>query len=515
MNSVIPISPSQPSSRIRQAPITSTGDTKTPPSIPDEPLEIYEWSPSAWDIPQINLRAKAYKPPADPVLPIPDPFPLLSQNPPPSRDLLQPPRANRPPKVHVPEQTPLFIGFTRNWPQLLQCVVSYVAAGWPAEDIWVVENTGAMDANARGRLTLQNPFYLNHTQLGMLGVRVIMTPTLLTFAQLQNFYLWTALTRNYPHYFWSHQDVIVFSNENATAASPLTPFFTNPKFKSQPKHPSKHPILPPPTNLSPPTLYTNAVLTLRYLTTPSPGYKSPPAWAHHFFAYDHLALVNRDAVLSQGGWDTHIPFYSSDCDTYLRLRWAGLEQTESYSAAGRILDVGSVLGDVGALLRIPGVRGWVEGFDGEDDEEEDGEGSWKRGKGKGGKTRTRTGKANSNRKKTKDASTHESLYTESYDRLLALATHMQHTKYARGNHHRNTWQVKQRGGQGEPFYRDADGFETGVQMQIDLGRKVFAEKWGHRGCDVEKMGVRTGDAWRLERDWDEETEGGGHTGGSW
>lgn len=155
-------------------PVPANAAENTPPSIPDEPLEIYEWSPSAWDIPQVHLRAKAYKPPADPVLPIPDPFPLLSQNPPPSRNLLQPPRANRPPKIHVPEQTPLFIGFTRNWPQLLQCVVSYVAAGWPAEDIWVVENTGAMDANARGRLTLQNPFYLNHTQLGMLGVRVIM-----------------------------------------------------------------------------------------------------------------------------------------------------------------------------------------------------------------------------------------------------------------------------------------------------------------------------------------------------
>lgn len=342
----------------------------------------------------------------------------------------------------------------------------------------------------------------------------------------------TALNRNYPHYFWSHQDVIVFSNENATAASPLTtPFSTSPHHKPSLKSKPK-PLLPPSNNLTPPTLYTNAVLTLRYLTTPAPGYTSPPAWAHHFFAYDHLALVNRDAVLAQGGWDTHIPFYSSDCDTYLRLRWAGLEQTESYSAAGRILDVGSVLGDVGALLRIPGVRGWVEGMV---EEEEDGQGEWKSGKrGKekkgGGKKNKGQGKGN-NRKKTKgpykgkykapnnpgykDASTHESAYTESYDRLLALATHMQRTKYARGNHHRNTWQVKQRGGQGEPFYRDADGFETGVQMQIDLGRKVFAEKWGHRGCDVEKMGVRTGDAWRLERDWDEETEGGGHTGGSW
>jgi hypothetical protein len=65
------------------------------------------------------------------------------------------------------------VGFTRNWPQLLQCVVSYIAAGWPPEDIYVVENTGVMHANREGQLTLQNPFYLNHTQLAMLGVKVI------------------------------------------------------------------------------------------------------------------------------------------------------------------------------------------------------------------------------------------------------------------------------------------------------------------------------------------------------
>lgn len=68
---------------------------------------------------------------------------------------------------------PLLIGFTRNWPLLLQCVSSYIAAGWPAEEIYVIENTGVMDANERGLLGLQNPFFMNSTQLGMLGVTVI------------------------------------------------------------------------------------------------------------------------------------------------------------------------------------------------------------------------------------------------------------------------------------------------------------------------------------------------------
>lgn len=116
------------------------------------------------------------KPPRDPTPPIPDPFPLLSQSSKKAESLrqqLKPPAINEPPSSHVSENTPLFIGFTRNWPQLLQCVASYIAAGWPPEDIHIVENTGVMYANRDGKLTLQNPFYLNHTQLSMLGVNVI------------------------------------------------------------------------------------------------------------------------------------------------------------------------------------------------------------------------------------------------------------------------------------------------------------------------------------------------------
>ncbi|KAK4038177.1 hypothetical protein C8A01DRAFT_17694 [Parachaetomium inaequale] len=409
------------------------------------PLEFTDWGRdlSVWENPDVIPREKVYKPPPKPVLPVADPFPLLSQNPPPGPSLLRAPKANRPPRRHYPEQTPLFVGFTRNWPQLLQCVVSYIAAGWPPEDIHVVENTGVMHANREGKLTLQNPFYLNHTQLAMLGVDVITTPTLLTFAQLQNFYLWTALDRAQPHYFWTHQDLVVFSHENLTTPGGASS-----------------------------SLYTNAVTTLRHLTTSSP----PKKWAHHFFAYDHLTLVNRDAVLSIGGWDTHIPFYASDCDAYLRLLWAGFSQTES--KIGIILDVGSVMADVGALLRIPGVRARLPG---DRIVQKEGDGG----------------------------------YTETWERLVALGERMQRAKYVEGNALRNTWQVKQKGGQGEPFYRDADGFETGVKMMIDVGRSVFAEKWGHRGCDLVRTGARGEDAWRLERDWDEETEGLGFEGESW
>ncbi|KAK4135733.1 hypothetical protein BT67DRAFT_376846 [Trichocladium antarcticum] len=403
-------------------------------------------------------RRPLHKPPRQPSPPVPDPFPLLSQYPPPKRSLLRAPKANRPPYRHYKKPTPLLVGFTRNWPQLLQCVVSYIAAGWPPEDIHVVENTGVMYANRDGNLTLQNPFYLNHTQLDMLGVNVIVTPTLLTFAQLQNFYLWTALANTWPHFFWTHQDLVVFSHEDSSSGSPPSP-----------------------------SLYRSAVAVLRYLST-----AAAPRWAHHFFDYDHLTLVNRDALLALGGWDTHIPYYGTDCDMYVRAMWAGFWQGES--AVGLVFDVGSVLEDVGALLRVKGVRARLAGRAGVGVGmgmgQEEGEGE---GEGEGGRDRE---------------------YVETWERLVALAGEMEAGKYAAGNAWRNTWQGRQRGGWGERFYRDADGFETGVQMMIDAGRAVFAEKWGHRGCDIARAGITAVDAWRLERDWDE-TEGSGSQGPGW
>ena len=155
---------------------------------PDQlPPPISEWEVSGWEPAGAVYRKKVYKPePVEPPnLAVPDPFPLLSRNPPPAPGILRAPRINRPPHKHWSKQTPLFVGFTRNWPLLLQCVVSYIAAGWPAEDIFVVENTGVMHANRDGKLTLQNPFYLNHTQLAMLGVSVITVCTLLTPASIQ------------------------------------------------------------------------------------------------------------------------------------------------------------------------------------------------------------------------------------------------------------------------------------------------------------------------------------------
>ena len=166
--------------------------------IPQQALEddFFTWHDDDW----IPPPKPKYKPAREKTIPLKDPFPLLSKLDPNSQEtrrLLRGPHGDSHDHAHQGQQqqqqrfrynphkqqhqpprpkqlkTPLMIGFTRNWPQLLQCVVSYIAAGWPPEDIYVVENTGTMDANRDGLLTLQNPFYLNHTQLGMLGVSVI------------------------------------------------------------------------------------------------------------------------------------------------------------------------------------------------------------------------------------------------------------------------------------------------------------------------------------------------------
>ncbi|PSR75483.1 hypothetical protein BD289DRAFT_379278 [Coniella lustricola] len=413
------------------------------------------------------------KPPRETAPPIPDPFPLLSQVPVAEvRKRLVVPEINRPPRVHVPEATPLLIGFTRNWPQLLQCVASYITAGWPAEDIYVVENTGVMHANRDDRLTLQNPFYLNHTQLRILGVNVIETPTLMSFAQLQNFYSWTALERNWTEFFWSHQDVVAFSFEKEFRPHTDDKTIDNANY----------------------SLYSRAVAILRFLRQPG-----TPKWANHFFAYDHLTLVHRDAVLEIGGWDTHIPYYATDCDFYLRQKWQGYFQGSTQ--IGIIIDTSTVLDDFGALFRIPGIHATFQGDPGAEaiagvnNLEND------------ALHQKEFAEREAERKKLVDVD------GETVENLVDVSYRMQAVKYIDGGSWRNLWQLRQGGGQGEPFYRDQEGFQIGLDTQIEVGRRVFSEKWGHRGCDI--FDRTADDAWKLQRDWNIMTEGQGHEGPYW
>lgn len=338
---------------------------------------------------------------------------------------------NAPPKPHVNESTPLFIGFTRNWPLLQQTVVSYITAGWPPTDIYVIENTGVMNSNRDGLLTLQNPFYLDHYRLtNILGINVISTPTILTFAQLQNFYIYTALDREWSHYFWAHMDTVVVSDEEYTAEP----------YQS---------------------LYMRAIAALRETLDPSWG-----PLATRWFAYDHLALVRTQAFVDVGGWDTMIPFYMTDCDMHERLWMKDFKITDA--EAGKVWDVGSSLSDLSLLYKR-----------GPNDEEESGETHL-----------------------SSDGETTR-LNSPAYQSLLLQLDDLQRAK-SDNKAGRNHWQARQKGGQGEPFYRDSDGFEKALGMWMDLGRTVFEKKWGRGPCDIRDAGLRDGDAWRVVEGWEEE-----------
>lgn len=265
-----------------------------------------------------------YKPVPEASPPVEENFPLaaFARS---SSDLPPIPSWNTPPSPHVPEHTPLFIGFTRNWLLLQQTVVSYITSGWPPEDIYVIENTGTMNSNREGRLTLQNPFYLDYRRLTeVFGVNVITTPTLFTFAQLQNFFLYTAISKGWDHYFWGHMDVAALTNEEWK--DPETGDFMS--------------------------LYLRCVDDLRKTLetraeVDAKGHAG--GWGIRFYAYDRLALVNRSAFEYVGGWDTLVPFYGTDCDMHTRLAMNGFKQNDSH--VGLIYDLGSSLKDLEVLYR--------------------------------------------------------------------------------------------------------------------------------------------------------------------
>ncbi len=284
--------------------------------------------------------------------PIKDNFPLLATSTPPPVPKWNQPRPDMHKDYNLTSAPPLFIGFTRTWPVLLQAVVSYITAGWPPSQIYVVENTGTQQANARGQLTLQNPFYLNHTVLHALGVNVVTTPALLSFAQLQNFFLSLTYAHSWPYYFWSHMDVLALSYE--AGRDGVTPGYTEPGYK---------------------TIYELGLTALQRAREKEA--RGEGKWGIRFFAYDHLALVNPAAYEDVGGWDTLIPYYLTDCDMHSRLTMRGWSMEDAL--AGIVTDVASALADLAALYRVEGVGvEWVdpnppaapaEGEDGKGDEE--------------------------------------------------------------------------------------------------------------------------------------------------
>lgn len=385
--------------------------------------------------------------------PIKDNFALLANSPPPPI-----PKWNQAPKnmhksFRLPVEPPLLIGFTRSWPILLQAVTSYITAGWPADQIYVVENTGVQQANTRGQLTLQNPFYLNHTTLKTLGVNIVQTPTLLSFAQMQNFFLALSYEKEWPYYFWSHMDVLALSYEDGQGD--LTPKATEEGYKS---------------------LYALALKALQEARD------NDDHWGVRFFAYDHLALVNPVAFEAVGGWDTLIPYYITDCDMHSRLIMSNWTMRDA--RAGFIMDVNTAMDDLAALYRVDGVAPSFSDPNPPPPEKE---------------KRKRSESDHQLSRRTNDTPTEDDL--ERWRKLLHNGEAMSRYKHdsKRG---RNTWQTGQRGGEGEPFYYPADGLVEGIDRATEMGKEVFARKWGHRGCDlIEGAGLKFKDQWLVEKDF--------------
>src|SRR3569833_830578 len=309
-------------------------------------------SPSAETLRNTDLPPPSYRPTPTYTAPaVTDPFPGLATST--GTPEFRVPVANVPrPGLHteygLSYLPPLFIGFTRQWPMLLQAVVSYITAGWPPESIFEVENTGVQGTNAAGKLTLQNPFYLNYTSLQRLGVNILETPALLSFSQMQNFFLATARQRSWPYYFYSHQDVLVFPFEDGADTT------TRPADRPWELDDAQDEadVMRPPAAGQPGyrTLYENCIRELNRTVAKSETERMAFLW----FQYDHLTLVRREALESIGGWDNLLPYYMSDCDMNARLVLDGWKMR--HRRVGIINDVSTTLVDLAALYRDPSVE---------------------------------------------------------------------------------------------------------------------------------------------------------------
>lgn len=327
----------------------------------------------------------------------------------------QPPtlKQNEPTATGRGLRTPLLIPFTRNNDMLVQAVLSYIAAGWPREDIIVIDNSGTMDANPRQQLSLTNPFYLDYKTLRTrYGVSIIQTPTLLSFSQLQNFLLRLALAHNWRFYFWSHMDVAVLSDE---AASPFSSFHKR---------------------------VLSILADLHVTSLDAAAAPESDTWALKYFTYDWLTLINVGPWRKIGAWDNFIPYYASDCDAYSRLALNGY--TKEDVRAGHIFDLPRTLSDPESKF-----------FPGPNDKD----------------------KLNSPR----------------FQALLGELKALQDEKPETA---RNKWQGKSKGGEGDPWTYDPDGFQKMWWATAGFGRELYKKKWGTEECRLDESGVKLQDAFQ-------------------
>lgn len=264
-----------------------------------------------------------------------------------------------------------------------------------------------MDANAQGKLSPQNPFYLDHHRLqNVFGVNVVVMPSLQTFAQLQNYYLFRSLSEGWPQYYWAHMDIIVMSPEAID------------DYKS---------------------FYLKAVDALR------DAREKDRRWALRYFAYDWVTLMNVEAMVDLGGWDSMISYYTTDCDMYARM--AMKQYSRDTYFAGPVWDIGSLLEDLAIFYRV--------------------------GDGRNSTT---------------------------FHDLKSKFDQMPRIKNDGSLGPRNRWQWMQTGGQGDLYYRDMDGFGEALEITVQAGIKAYGAKWGHaEGCNLLNKGLKAEHAWLVEK----------------
>jgi hypothetical protein len=309
-------------------------------------------------------------------------------------------------KSHAPyrTRTPILVPFTRNNDMLLQTVVSLIGAGWPREDIIVIDNSGTMDANPLRALTIKNPFYLDvHKLRSKFGIGVLQTPTLLSFSQLQNFMLRLAMNSQWKFYFWCHSDIIVTSDE-----------FTG-RYKS---------------------FHERIIEELDDVGLLNGQKIRKPRLAGKMFNGDYLAMVHVEPWKEVGGWDTFIPYYSSDCDFYARAKLSGFVFQDVF--AGRIFDVGQLMPDIDKKLF------------------------------------------------------RKTMVPLEWSFLFEELEKMEKWK----EDHRNMWQTEQTEGKGEPWTYDPEGFQKMWWWWSRSGKDMYEKKWGTRECDPTKGGGKLGEWWK-------------------
>ena len=267
-----------------------------------------------------------------------------------------------------------------------------------------------------------------------------------------------------------------------------------------------------------PSLYKKCVAELRNTIIPDPQTGKVRRWAMRFFSYDRLALVNVAAFVEVGGWDTLIPFYTTDCDMHARLEMAEFEIKDS--DAGHVFDVASSLDDLIVLYRKKGtveasfqdpgkVEKELRAKEEEEKKKKKKKMGWRSYAGSGSEKRDIQLDGNfavseefaAGEDKRNGNWEDDEIGSKRFLQLERTLDEMVRSKGAQSGG-RNTWQFRQTGGQGDPFYRDSLGFEQGIRMTIEHGRAVFAEKWGHKDCDIRAIGLRPEDAWKMEHDWD-------------